>query len=97
MFGGGCLAQHCSPTRPPPPQPQAVPLHLTEQPALLEKPGQAPRLPVLFLSHDAYDCPDIAVGLGLQKKGKFSQTAEHIPEKMGKRRKTQPGQGEGNH
>lgn len=41
-------------------------------------------LPVPFLSYGADDSPDIAVELGLQKKGKFSQTEEYILEKVGK-------------
>lgn len=78
---------------PPRPPVRAAPLRLTAQTALLGKPGWASWLPVPFLSHGADDAPDIAVELGLQKKGEFSQTEECILEKMGKRVKTRLVQG----
>lgn len=67
----------------PRPPAWAVPLRLTVQTALLEKPGGASWLPVPFFSHGAENSPDIAIELGLQKKGKFSQTKGYVLEKIG--------------
>lgn len=88
---GECLSQLSSPTLLPPYPPAmgcTFVSHCVDCP--LEKPGWASWLPVPFLSHEAYDYPDIAIGP--TEKGKFSQT-EHVLEKMGKRGKTQLVQG----
>lgn len=78
---------------PPRPPAQAAPWRLTAQTALLGKPGWASWLPVPFLSRGADGAPDIAVELGLQKEGEFSQTEECILETMGKRVKMRLGPG----